>query len=384
MVKANRRKVNRRKRVRHDLIQATPDVKWATVRVWVDDCDLSIQECADRLRMSRGYVYHCLENEVPPSMRPKTAPPRLSAADMRIIKKRRVLVDTIARVTIGTGFHVQCRFSSAIMIGEELQRRVGAEVPWSAMTIHRDLMQMGYKNVLRPLRGKARGEYDPAARLACIPHLLTLLPWLVVSDEKYFDDNSHGRRRQYVPRGGVPYPRKCTQHCTTAHFWGCVGKGFKFLIEFNEAYRGLHANSGDFIREVLSKYVEALKEHRKKHPEFANSPYVLQQDGLPIHTSRESLQFLSDEGVLHLLKGMWPSWSPDLSVIENIWALMQDKIELMPKANLRNDKERKAELSRHVWAAWNSISQDTIDEYVESTEKRLLECSKLKGEWTNH
>ena len=384
MVKANRVKVNRRKRVRQNLLHATPDVKWAFVRAWYDDCDVSIQECADRLKMSRGYVYHSLENDTPPSQRPKTSPPRLSAAEMKVIKKRRVLVDTIARVTQGKSLHVQCRFSSAIMIAEELQRRVGAHIPWSAMTIHRDLMHMGYKNVLRPLRGKARGEYDPAIRLQCMPHLLQLVPWLVVSDEKYFDDNSHGRRRQYVPPGCIAYPRKHTQHCTTAHFWGCVGKGFRFLIEFGEDYRGLHATSSDFIRVVLSKYVEALKEHRKNHPEFANSPYVLQQDGLPIHTSKESLQFLSDMGILHLLKGQWPSWSPDLSVIENIWALMQAKVDLMPKVNLRNEKERKAELSRHVWAAWRSISQETIDEYAESSEKRFKECVSLKGEWTDH
>ena len=377
-------KVNRRNRVHHDLLCVTPDVKWAFVRAWFDDCHVSITECADRLRMSRCFVYHCLENNIAPSQRPKKTPPRLSPSDLKVIKKRRVLVDTIARVTTGNGIYVQCRFSSAIMIAEELQRRVGAHVPWSAMTIHRDLMHMGYKNVLLPLRGKARGEYDPATRLKCMPFLLTTIPWLIVSDEKYFDDNSHGRRRQYVPKGCAPYPRKCTQHCTTAHFWGCVGHGFKFLIEFGEDYRGLHANSGDFIRVVLTKYVEALKEHRKKRPQFANSPYVLQQDGLPIHTSYESLQFLTDSGIMHLIKGQWPSWSPDLSVIENIWALMQDKIDLMPKANLRNDKERKVELTRHVWAAWNSISQETVDEYVASSEGRFKECMQKKGEWTNH
>ena len=84
MVKANRVKVNRRKRVRQNLIHATPDVKWAFIRAWHDDCDVSIQECADRLKMSRGYVYHSLENDTPPSQRPKTSPPRLSA-DLGVI-----------------------------------------------------------------------------------------------------------------------------------------------------------------------------------------------------------------------------------------------------------------------------------------------------------
>ena len=31
-----------------------------------------------------------------------------------------------------------------------------------------------------------------------------------------------------------------------------------------------------------------------------------------------------------------------------------------------------------------SISQATIDEYAESSEKRFKECVALKGEWTHH
>ena len=63
---------------------------------------------------------------------------------------------------------------------------------------------------------------------------------------------------------------------------------------------------------------------------------------------------------------------------------MQRLVDAMPLKNLRTDVEKKAELSRNVWKAWNSISQETIDKYVASGEKRFKECLQLKGEWTNH
>ena len=46
--------------------------------------------------------------------------------------------------------------------------------------------------------------------------------------------------------------------------------------------------------------------------------------------------------------------------------------------------QKKAELSRHAWAAWNSITQKEIDKYVLSGETRLIECRDIGGEWTDH
>ena len=325
-------RAERRKRRRPIIAGASLDVVWHAVHDWVSNDDIDVQMCADRLNLSRGAVNGMLGHTKPPSERTRVIP-KVKSEVQKLIEHRRYLVNVVARVTVGEGNRVQCKFPSAIMIAQEMQRRLGCDEQWHPATIHRDLTKLGFTNMLRPLTSKAKGEYNPAKRLECMPYLLSVQEWMIITDEKWFDSNHHGRRTQYVPPGGTPYPRMHTQHCTTAHFWGAVGKGFRLLIEFPESYGGLHARSGDFIREVLMKYAAHMKVHMRNiraDPKYKNAAYILQQDGLKIHTSNESFAFLDSNKLLHLLRGQWPAWSPDLSVIENLWELMQRLVDAMP------------------------------------------------------
>jgi len=111
--------------------------------------------------------------------------------------------------------------------------------------------------------------------------------------------------------------------------------------------------------------------------------FGVQQDGNSIHTSHESLNFLRGSGVLFFSKGDWPAYSPDLSPIENLWELLQRKIDAYPKGNL-TEAEKKDELIKNVWKAWHSTSDAEVDKYVCSGRTRLEECVAAGGEWTNH
>jgi len=52
--------------------------------------------------------------------------------------------------------------------------------------------------------------------------------------------------------------------------------------------------------------------------------YVLQQDNARPHTSKSSITFFEDQGII-LLKE-WPATSPDLNPIENLWGLIKRKM----------------------------------------------------------
>jgi hypothetical protein len=55
--------------------------------------------------------------------------------------------------------------------------------------------------------------------------------------------------------------------------------------------------------------------------------YVFQQDNDPKHTSKLAKQFF-EENRIKLLD--WPAQSPDMNPIENLWALMNEKLQYLP------------------------------------------------------
>lgn len=368
--------------VRRAMKKLPMDAKWALMKEWRSQRPpVPTMDIAMRLGVSRGCVMYQLK-QIPPCM--KALCPPGPYGHKKAIDKRRALVNKLAQITVGEGIQRRCKFPTAELIGKEIKRLevVGLTcvVPCHAATVWRDLSALNYINRHRGYAQKSKSEYDPAIRLSACKHLLrnVEVEWLIYSDEKYFDSNWHGTQTQYCKRGEKPYPMERTQFTTTVHVWGAIGKDFRLLIEFGPEYRGLHANSQDFIKNILTKVVAKLKD-----PQHAGKPYVLQQDGLGIHMSYESLGFLDKNCILHLKKGEWPAWSPDLSPIENLWNEMMRRMSTYPKSAVC-DAEKKRELSRHMWKAWNSITQAELNHYVASGRKRLEECVALRGEWTNH
>ena len=73
----------------------------------------------------------------------------------------------------------------------------------------------------------------------------------------------------------------------------------------------------------------------------------------------------------------WPSYSPDLNPIENIWALMKDAVNQTHLSNI-------VEMKREVVQFWDTLTHVTLTSLVESMPNRMSECVARHGGRTKY
>ena len=108
-------------------------------------------------------------------------------------------------------------------------------------------------------------------------------------------------------------------------------------------------------------YVEILKQH---FPEIDHMLRVgnwrFQQDNDPKHMSRLAKAFLDENAPVVM---DWPSNSPDLNPIENLWAIVKGNVEKRMPKNIN-------ELEQFMVEEWRSISDTVIINLVGSMRHR--------------
>ena len=94
--------------------------------------------------------------------------------------------------------------------------------------------------------------------------------------------------------------------------WACIGIDYKSKLYFIDKT----------LKE--SNYIQMLKEVKvfeECDTKYQKWQYVFQQDGAACHTTAGSISYISKKA--KTIYG-WLSNSPDLSPIENLWAIMKD------------------------------------------------------------
>lgn len=111
-------------------------------------------------------------------------------------------------------------------------------------------------------------------------------------------------------------------------------------------------------------------------PHFrANRGMMLAQDNAPCHTARAT------QGMLQLNQVRvipWPSKSPDLNPIENVWDLLKRRIRKLPQQqNLRG-------LGIIIQQAWQAIPQRYLQRYIISMRARCRAVIDAQGGHTRY
>jgi transposase len=103
---------------------------------------------------------------------------------------------------------------------------------------------------------------------------------------------------------------------------------------------------------------------------------IFQQDNDPKHTSRISRQWFESHGIAVL---DWPSQSPDLNPIENLWRYLKQKL-----AAYETEPTSIHELWECVEAEWEKIPRQLCTDLIESMPDRIAAVLRVKGGYTRY
>ena len=105
---------------------------------------------------------------------------------------------------------------------------------------------------------------------------------------------------------------------------------------------------------------------------------IFQQDNDPKHTAKTVKQYLAGKRwPAKLLE--WPSQSPDLNPIENLWSIL-DKEVRMKNPSIKNSEE----LVNELQLAWANLDPSILRNLVHSMPRRCKAVIEAKGYWTKY
>ena len=110
--------------------------------------------------------------------------------------------------------------------------------------------------------------------------------------------------------------------------------------------------------------------------QLAPDQIILQQDNDPKHCSRKAKQWISEHNLQVL---PWPSCSPDLNPIENVWRDVKRRVASHEEKPANLD-----ELFSQTLREWNMTSPDYIRALYNSMHRRIEAVIKAKGGHTKY
>jgi len=126
-----------------------------------------------------------------------------------------------------------------------------------------------------------------------------------------------------------------------------------------------------------AKYRKLLQQHLVHIGQIIGGPdWVFQQDNAPIHRANVNHRWFETKGIAVM---EWPSYSPDLNPMENIWAALSRRVYSEGK-----QYNSKKELKLAILRCWSEISILECTILIKSMPNRLFEVIKVKGAKTKY
>ncbi|HWY33658.1 MAG TPA: transposase [Nitrosopumilaceae archaeon] len=152
------------------------------------------------------------------------------------------------------------------------------------------------------------------------------------------------------------------KHSLKVHVYGCFSeKGFGNICCFTN-----NLNADLLYTIYKTTLLPSAGIFFGKH----NHSWILQEDNDPKHTSKKAQKWRTDNQVKRI---SWPSQSPDLNPMENVWAVL--------KANVSNHKPTSTkELIRIIQKEWKKLDKTFAENLVLSMKNRISLVLSNKGD----
>lgn len=252
------------------------------------------------------------------------------------------------------------------VIRENLQLNI------SERTVRRRLREAGLRNnfaLRRPLIRKANKmkRLEFAKKYADKP--LDFWKKVLWSDESKFELFGHKQRLRVWSKPGEKLLDKNIQKTVkygggNTLVWGCFAwSGLGNLVKIDGIM------TADICIDILN---ENLEESLLKVG--LEDKFIFQQDNDPKHTARKTNAFFRASRIKIL---DWPAQSPDLNPIENLWSILDQKVD-------KGEVTNKIKLFEALTEAWKNIDHQHIRNLVESMPRRLQAVIQAKGGHTKY
>lgn len=213
-------------------------------------------------------------------------------------------------------------------------------------------------------------------------------PWedTAISDSKYFWLCSRGPGdKVWVIYGEDPPTVASETHSFKVHAYAVVTKYGKSPLFFTVGTTGMNADSKGvnasvylgLLKEKLIPAARELMRPRVPHTTRSrtNAHWVWQQDNAKAHTAKMVKRWLSEQEDFKVLQ--WPSKSPDLSWIENVWGWVAKKVNSRPGLTPENFRQA-------VQEEWDNMPHETLTKFYSSIPNRVQACIDAQGGITKY
>ena len=310
--------------------------RYDLIRSVYSSVDNNMQKSVSILGISRNTVYNAISNlsVCPRIYEKKLKDEHLTYIHIRSIEEPHITGNQLSKEIFNL-FHIS--------------------ITGRTINLYRNRLGLCYRPPIRSVKLSASAKEKRLAFTAFHLQNKTNFKNVIFTDEAWFQLDRN-KRWVWVDKSQISEKvmSNHVSHPQKVMVWGGIGYNFKTNIVFIEDTLDADA----YIDQVI--FGSNLIEHADEV--YGIGKWLLQQDNAPAHVSYKTIQVLK-ELEIKLLEN-WPPYSPDLNIIEVVWAIMENRVEVKGPNSIDG-------LKKVVRDVWDSLSNQTINGLVDSIDRRL-------------